>query len=109
MAIFIKKQNDFETKEQIIQTLKSSVSSLERKLSNVLISENNLRQEIQKLQKEKNFYYEYYKTCISSMNNNNNSTINATSNKSVSINDLKQNNKNTTKKYIKHNTKDWIM
>lgn len=30
MAIFIKKQNDFETKEQIIQTLKSSVSSLEK-------------------------------------------------------------------------------
>jgi len=64
IAIFIKKQNDFETKEQIIQTLKNSVSSLEKKLSNVLISENNLRQEIQKLQKEKNFYYEYYKTCI---------------------------------------------
>jgi len=108
ISIFIKKQNDFETKEQIIQTLKNSVSSLEKKLSNVLISENNLRQEIQKLQKEKNFYYEYYKTCISSMNNNNNSTINAISNKSISINDLKQNNNNTTKKYIKHNTKDYF-
>ena len=108
MAIFIKKQNDFETKEQIIQTLKSSVNSLEKKLSNVLVSENNLRQEIQKLQKEKNFYYEYYKTCISSMNNNNNSTINATSNKSISINDLKQNNNNAIKKYIKHNTKDYF-
>ena len=63
---------------------------IEKKLSNVLLSENNLRQEIQRLQKEKNFYYEYYKTCISSMNNNNKSTINAISNKSISINDLKQ-------------------
>jgi hypothetical protein len=108
MAIFIKKQNDFETKEQIIQTLKSSVSSLEKKLSNVLLSENNLRQEIQRLQKEKNFYYEYYKTCISSMNNNNKSTINAISNKSISINDLKQNTNNKAKKYIKHNTKDYF-
>jgi hypothetical protein len=108
MAIFIKKQNDFETKEQIIQALKNSVSSLEKRLSNVIVSENNLRQEIQKLQKEKNFYYEYYKTYISSISNNNNSTINALSNKSIPINDLKQNNNNKIKKYIKHNTKDYF-
>ena len=37
MEIFIRKQNDFETKEQIIQALKYSLTSLEKKLSNVLI------------------------------------------------------------------------
>ena len=98
MAIFIRKQNDFETKEQLIQTLKYSVSSLEKKLSNVLISENNLRQEIQNLQKERNFYYEYYKS---------NNKINQI-NKSQTINDLKQNHKNSNNnnQHSKHNTKD---
>ena len=96
MAIFIRKQNDFETKEQIIQTLKYSVSSLEKKLSNVLISENNLRQEIQKLKKEKSFYYEYYKSNIN--NNKKNENIN----KSQIINDLKHNNN----LHSKHNTRD---
>lgn len=42
------------------------------------------------------------------MNNNNKSTINAISNKSISINDLKQNTNNKAKKYIKHNTKDYF-
>ena len=58
--IFLRKQNEFETKEQLIQTLKNSINNLEKKLSNVLISENNLRKELQKLQTEKNFYFEYY-------------------------------------------------
>ena len=104
MAIFIRKQNDFETKEQIIKTLKYSVSSLEKKLSNVLISENNLRQEIQKIKKEKDYYYEYYK---------NNSNIN--DNKPQNLKDLKQNNinnninisnNNSNNQHLKHNTKD---
>ena len=97
MAIFIRKQNDFETKEQIIRALKFSLNSLEKKLSNVLLSENNLRQEIQKLKKEKDFYYEYYKSSKTSNNNKNNPF-----NKSQTINDLKQNNN----QHLKHNTKD---
>ena len=108
MAIFIRKQNDFETKEQIIQTLKYSVNSLEKKLSNVLISENNLRQEIQKLKKEKDFYYEYYKTNTSSSNqtimNKNKKNINHI-NKSQTINDLKKLNVGNDQN-LKHNTKD---
>ena len=99
MAIFIRKQDDFETKEQIIKTLKYSVSSLEKKLSNVLISENNLRQEIQKLKKEKDYYYDYYKN-----------NVNISANKVHNIKDLKQNNninnKNNNNQHLKHNTKD---
>ena len=102
MAIFLRKQNDFETKEQLIQTLKYSVSSLEKKLSNVLISENNLRQEIQKLKKEKDFYYEYYKSSI--MPNTNNK-INNYINKSQTINDINKKNNNNNQ-HSKHNTKD---
>ena len=133
MAIFIRKQNDFETKEQIIRALKFSVNSLEQKLSNVLISENNLRQEIQRLKKENNYYYDFYKSSKSSNNNNyNNNTYNNNTynnkhynnnnfsnyninthstlnnkrnpfNKSQTINDLKQNLKN---QHLKHKTKD---
>ena len=109
LAIFIRKQNDFETKEQIIQTLKYSVSSLEKKLSNVLLSENNLRQEIQKLKKEKDYYYEYYKANIAFNNkkiqNNKNKGKNSINNinKSQTINNLQSNNNGKNSKY---NTKD---
>ena len=99
MSILIKKQNDFETKEQIIKTLKYSIYSLEKKLSDVLISENKLRQEIHKLEKEKNFYYNYYKSCISSMNNDAN-------NKSQKIKDLKQNNNKSKDNNFKQNSKN---
>ena len=105
MAIFIRKQDDFETKEQIIKTLKYSVSSLEKKLSNVLISENNLRQEIQKIKKEKDYYYDYYKN-----------NVNLNANKIQNIKDIKQNNNtnnnntngnsNSNNQHLKHNTKD---
>ena len=109
IEIFLRKQKDFETKEKIIQTLKNSVSSLEKKLSNVLLSENNLRQEIQKLQKEKNFYYEYYKSYISTLSNNNNST-NITSNRSQKIHNLKRNgNKNELLLTQKNNTNDYFL
>ena len=111
MAIFIRKQNDFETKEQLIQTLKYSVSSLEKKLSNILISENNLRKEMQKLKKEKDYYYEYYKSNTSANNKNSNNQIN----KSQNINDLKQNyiannqQMNNTKDNFFKNSKDIII
>ena len=105
VAIFIRKQDDFETKEQIIKTLKYSVSSLEKKLSNVLISENNLRQELQKLKKEKDYYYDYYKN-----------NVNITASKVQNIKDIKQNNNINSKnnnninssnnQHLKHNTKD---
>ena len=104
MEIFIRKQNDFETKEQIIQALKYSVTSLEKKLSNVLISENNLRQDIQKLKKEKDFYYEYYKLNISSSNKKNNKNK-KNINKFQTINDLKKSTMNNNQ-HLKHNTKD---
>ena len=110
MAIFIRKQNEFETKEQIIRALKFSVNSLEQKLSNVLMSENNLRQEIQKLKKENNYYYEFYKLNKSSNNNNtqdndnyNINTHKVHNSKKNQFNNFKQNIKN---QHLKHNTKD---
>jgi hypothetical protein len=110
MAIFIRKQNEFETKEQIIRALKFSVNSLEQKLSNVLISENNLRQEIQKLKKENNYYYEFYKLNKSSNYNNtkdndnyNINTHKAHNNKKNPFNNFKRDIKN---QHLKHNTKD---
>ena len=101
MAIIIRKQNDFETKEQIIQTLKYSVGSLEKKLSNVLISENNLRQEIQKLKKEKDYYYEYYKNNINIYKSQN---LKDNKQKNNYINNININN--NTNQHSKHNTKD---
>ena len=99
-----------KTKEQIIRALKFSVNSLEQKLSNVLISENNLRQEIQKLKKENNYYYEFYKLNKSSNYNNtkdndnyNINTHKAHNNKKNPFNNFKRDIKN---QHLKHNTKD---
>ena len=60
LEVMNRQKTDFETKEQIIQTLKYANKTLEKKLSNLLESENVLRQQNTKLLKEKNFYYEYY-------------------------------------------------
>ena len=70
LAVMNRQKTDFETKEQIIQTLKYANKTLEKKLSNLLESENVLRQQNTKLLKEKNFYYEYY--INNNFNNNKN-------------------------------------
>lgn len=48
----IKKQKEFETKEQLIKTLKDSKSHLESKLLELISTEDRLRLEIEKLKKE---------------------------------------------------------
>ena len=60
LAVIDRQKTDFETKEQIIQTLKYANKALEKRLSNLLESENILRQQNAKLLEEKNFYYDYY-------------------------------------------------
>lgn len=58
MAIISRQKDTFEMKEQIIQSLKNSISTLEKKLSNVISSENELRNENELLKKELQCYKE---------------------------------------------------
>ena len=60
VSILKKKKNDFETKESIIKALKNSLSILEQKLSKVILSENKIKQESEKLKKELSYYKELY-------------------------------------------------
>ena len=60
VSILEQKKNDFETKESIIKTLKYSLSLVENKLSKVILSENKIREESEKLKKELNYYKELY-------------------------------------------------
>ena len=50
------KKKEFETKEEIIKTLKISQFNMENKLLQAVIKENNLNKKIEKLQKEIEFY-----------------------------------------------------
>ena len=60
LSVINRQKSDFEVKEQIIKTLKFSITSLEKQLANVLNSENLLRQENKKLEEEKQFYLNFY-------------------------------------------------
>ena len=87
LSVINRQKSDFEVKEQIIKTLKFSISSLEKQLANVLNSENTLRQENKKLQEEKKFYYDYYLKHNKENNINNNNKEN--------LNNIKDNNNNS--------------
>ena len=126
LAVINRQKSDFEIKEQIIKTLKFSVSSLEKQLSNVLKSENLLRQENKKLEEEKKFYLDYYikhnnkdnidiKISINNNrynninlnNNNNNNKINNSNNYLFKNNsNISNNNINTTNNYNLSSRKD---
>ena len=81
LAVMDRQKTDFETKEQIIQTLKYANKTLEKKLANLLESENVLRQQNTKLLEEKNFYYEYFINNSSTNTNNNINSNNFNKNK----------------------------
>ena len=111
LSVINRKKSDFEVKEQIIKTLKFSISSLEKQLSNALNSENLLRQENKKLQEEKKFYFDFYlkynnkENSIIKDNNNSRILINYRYN-NMKLNGSSSNNKiNTSNKNIsKYNT-----
>ena len=111
LSVINRKKSDFEVKEQIIKTLKFSISSLEKQLSNALNSENLLRQENKKLQEEKKFYFDFYlkynnkENSIIKDNNNSRILINYRYN-NMKLNGSNSNNKiNTSNKNIsKYNT-----
>ena len=60
-----RREMDFETKDNIIKTLQNSNNTLEKKISNLILSESNLKQENIRLVKENMFY----------KNNNSNSKL----------------------------------
>ena len=125
LAVINRQKSDFEIKQQIIKTLKFSISSLEKQLANALKSENLLRQENKKLQEEKKFYMDYYlkhsnkdnidiKISISN-NRYNNINLNNTNNKintsnnyifKYNTNNISNNNINTTNSYNHSYKKD---
>lgn len=105
MASFIEKREmDFETKKNIINALRFSNNTLEKKINNLILSENNLKQENLRLIQENQFYKN---------NNSSNTNINNISNpneKGIGFNNHKhEKNKNKTdlfsnKKIIKNNS-----
>ena len=70
MVIISQKKDNFETKELLIQTLKTTLKSLEKKLSKAIQSENILKEQNEKLKKEIKYYKELYENSmgISSIN-----------------------------------------
>ena len=103
MASFIQKREmDYETKKNIINALRFSNDTLEKKINNLIVSENNLKQENLRLIQENQFYKN---------NNSSNTNINNIShtNEKGHYNQKYQKNKNKTdlysnKKYIKNNS-----
>ena len=64
MIIISQKKDNFETKEMLIQTLKTTLKSLEKKLSKTIQSENILKEENEKLKKELKYYRELYENSM---------------------------------------------
>ena len=101
LSVINRQKSDFEIKEQIIKTLKFSVSSLEKQLASVLNSENLLRQENKKLQEEKKFYMDFYLRHNNKENNYNNIVKDNINTKIVinnRYNNIKLNNSHSNKK-----------
>ena len=111
LASFLERREmDFETKDNIIKALQYSNNTLEKKISNLILSESNLKQENMRLIKE-NMFYKNNNSSNSNINNNNqNKIMNSNDKKKVYfLNDkAKTKTKNDTfnnKRYIKSNLK----
>ena len=98
MASFMEKRKvDFEMKEHIIKALKYSNNTLEKKISNLILSESNLKQENLRLIKENMFYKNNNSsnTNINNKNKNKNILLNQNDNTRFNIsNDKNKNKKN---------------
>ena len=104
MASFIQKREmDFETKKNIINALRFSNDTLEKKINNLIVSENNLKQENLRLIQENQFY----KNNNSSNTNINVNNISHTNDKGNSNHKCQKKNNKTDlyskKKYMKNN------
>lgn len=99
MASFMEKRKvDFEMKEHIIKALKYSNNTLEKKISNLILSESNLKQENLRLIKENMFYKNNNSsnTNINNKNKNKSILLNPNENKRFNI----SNDKNKKKKNV---------
>ena len=98
MVIISQKKDDFETKELLIQTLKNSLKSLEKKLSKVIQSENLLKEQNEKLKKEIIHYKNLYENSMGissiSVSNSQNLTKKFKSKRTFSDNNKNSNNNN---------------
>ena len=106
MASFMGKRiMDFETKEHIIKALQYSNNTLEKKISNLILSENNLKQENMRLIKE-NMFYKNNNSNTNINNNTHSNVLNSNDKKKLYINDkIKTKNDlyKNNKRYIKNN------
>ena len=98
MVIISQKKDNFETKELLIQTLKNSLKSLEKKLSKVIQSENLLKEQNEKLKKEIIHYKNLYENSMGissiSVSNSQNLTKKLKSKRTFSDNNKNSNNNN---------------
>lgn len=102
-----RREMDFETKENIIKALQCSNNTLEKKISNLILSESNLKQENMRLVKE-NMFYKNNNSSNSNINNNTHKKIINSNDKSKMHNNTKDKNKKVlfnNKRYIKNNIK----
>ena len=103
MVIISQKKDNFETKELLIQTLKNSLKSLEKKLSKVIQSENLLKEQNEKLKKEIIHYKNLYENSmgISSISVSNSQNLNKKIKSKRTFSDNNKNNNNNN--YIVNN------
>ena len=108
MEYFIQKREmDFENKVNIINALRYSKDDLEKKVNSLIVSENNLKKENQRLLQENQFYKNNNNSNTNIINNNiNNISHMNNKEKFVSTNEKKKNKDEsyTTKNYIKTNS-----
>ena len=104
MVIISQKKDNFETKELLIQTLKNSLKSLEKKLSKVIQSENLLKEQNEKLKKEIIHYKNLYENSmgISSISVSNSQNLNKKIKSKRTFSDNNKNNNNNNN-YIVNN------
>ena len=104
MVIISQKKDNFETKELLIQTLKNSLKSLEKKLSKVIQSENMLKEQNEKLKKEIIHYKNLYENSmgISSISVSNSQNLNKKIKSKRTFSDNNKNNNNNNN-YIVNN------
>ena len=95
MASFMEKRKvDFEMKEHIIKALKYSNNTLEKKISNLILSESNLKQENLRLIKENMFYKNNNSSNTNINNKNKNKSILLNQNDNTRFNISNDKNKN---------------
>ena len=108
MVIISQKKDNFETKELLIQTLKNSLKSLEKKLSKVIQSENMLKEQNEKLKKEIIHYKNLYENSmgISSISVSNSQNLNKKIKSKRTFSDNNKNNNNNNNYIVNKETKN---